>query len=79
MTRAVADIERDIRALTAQDREQLLRLLITQLDEPSDAGVDQAWRIESERRVAEIESGSAKVVPGTQVMEEARKYLKSIK
>jgi putative addiction module component (TIGR02574 family) len=79
MARAIADIERDIRELTAQDREQLLRLLITQLDGPSDTGVDQAWLIESERRLAEIENGSAKLVPGTQVMEEARKYIKSIK
>jgi putative addiction module component (TIGR02574 family) len=84
MARAVADIERDIRQLTERDREQLLRSLIDQLDGPADTGpfdtdVDQAWLTESQRRLTEIEQGKAKTVPGPQVLEEARKLIKSLK
>jgi hypothetical protein len=36
MARAVAELERDIRALSAKEREELLGLLISELDVPSD-------------------------------------------
>jgi len=79
MARAVADIERDVRQLTARDREQLLRSLIAQLDGPPDANVEQAWLIESQRRLEEIEQGKVKTIPGPQVIEAARSLIKSIK
>ncbi len=79
MARAVADIERETRELSASDREQLLRSLIVQLDGPSDANVEQAWRTEAERRLKEVEQGIAKTVPGPQVIDEARALIKSLK
>ena len=36
MVRAVAELERDIRALTAAEKEQLLSILISELDVPAD-------------------------------------------
>jgi hypothetical protein len=37
MARAVTELERDIRALSAKEKEELLGLLISELDVPSDA------------------------------------------
>ena len=76
MSRALADIERDIRALSDDDRAQLLKALINELDGPPDADAEQAWLEESERRLAEIESRAATTVPGDSVLKEARSRLK---
>lgn len=76
MARALAEIERDIRALSAHERAQLLKALISDLDAPADPDADRAWLEESERRLAQIESGKAKTVPGTDVLKEARSRLK---
>jgi putative addiction module component (TIGR02574 family) len=76
MARALADIEQDIAALSENERVELLRKLIGDLDAPSDAGSEAAWLAESERRLDEIEAGTAKVIPADQVLKEARKLLK---
>jgi putative addiction module component (TIGR02574 family) len=76
MSRALAEIERDIRALSDDDRAQLLRSLINSLDGPAGPDAEQAWLKESERRLAEIESGAATTVPGEKVLKEARSRLK---
>jgi putative addiction module component (TIGR02574 family) len=76
MARTLTDIERDIRALSARERARLLKNLINELDAPADPDAEQAWLEESERRLAEIESGTAKTVPGPEVLREARSRLK---
>jgi hypothetical protein len=39
MARAIADIEKDIRALSADEKRELLRSLLRDLDGPADADV----------------------------------------
>ena len=68
MGRAIADIEREIAELSAQEQANLLRALIEKLDAPAEAGVQQAWLEEAERRLAEIETGSAKTFSGNDVL-----------
>jgi putative addiction module component (TIGR02574 family) len=53
--------------LDPQERATLLRLLIEALDAESDDGVDEAWRVEIERRVAELDSGSVETIPWEEV------------
>ena len=76
MSRALPEIERDIRALSDDDRAQLLKALINDLDAPADPDAERAWLKESERRLGEIESGAAKTVSGESVLKEARSRLK---
>ena len=76
MARALADIERDIRALGDEERAALLRKLIDQLDAPSEFEVEAAWLQESERRLDEIEDGTAKTFPAGEVVKDARSRLK---
>lgn len=76
MARTIADIERDIQELSARERATLLRRLIADLDAPSEADVERAWLEASERRLAEIESGTTKTISGRQVLDEARSRLK---
>ena len=76
MARALADIERDISALSQEERTELLRKLIDDLDAPGDANSEAAWLKESERRLGEIENGTARTFPADDVIKDARKLLK---
>ena len=40
-----------------------MRLLIKNLDGESEEGVEDAWRLEIERRMAELDSGSVQTIP----------------
>ena len=53
--------------LDPDEREALMRLLIEALDAEADEGVDDAWRVEIERRMAELDSGAAQTVPWEEV------------
>jgi putative addiction module component (TIGR02574 family) len=76
MARALADIERDILELNQKERTELLRKLIGDLDAPGDANSEASWLKESERRLGEIESGTARTFPADDVIKEARTLLK---
>ncbi|MHB8478321.1 MAG: addiction module protein [Steroidobacteraceae bacterium] len=58
------------------ERTELLRKLIDDLDAPCDANSEAAWLKESERRLGEIESGTAHTFPADEVIKDARKLLK---
>jgi hypothetical protein len=62
MARAIADIENDIRALSADEKRELLRSLLRDLDGPADADVEKAWLVESQRRYRELVDGSVEGV-----------------
>jgi hypothetical protein len=50
MSMVVAEIEAQIRSLGQQDKAELLRALISDLDGPAEPGVDVAWLEEARRR-----------------------------
>ena len=75
MARAIADIEKDIRALTADEKLALLRSLLRDLDGPVEPNVEKAWLLESQRRYREIVDGSVEGVPGHLVFERLRSRL----
>lgn len=49
--------------LAPEERATLMRLLIESLDTEAEEGVEDAWRIEIERRMAELDSGSLETIP----------------
>ena len=75
MARAIADIEKDIRALNPDEKRDLLRALITELDAPPDPDVEKAWLEAAQRRHRELVEGSVKGVPGRLVFERLRSRL----
>jgi len=75
MARAIADIEEDIRALKPDERRELLRTLISELDAPPDRNVEKAWLAEVQRRYRELVEGKVKTVPGHLVFERLRSRL----
>ena len=49
--------------LSEEERATLAGLLIESLESEVDPGVEEAWRLEIERRVAELDSGAVETVP----------------
>jgi putative addiction module component (TIGR02574 family) len=72
----VAEIEAKIRSLSREDKADLLRVLIAELDGPPDVDVEQAWLAEAQRRHREVLEGKVKPVPGERVFESLRARLK---
>jgi hypothetical protein len=75
MARAVKDIEREIRELSFEDKVELIRTLIAELDAPADANVERAWLETSQRRYRELVEGKVNGVPGPLVFDRLRKRL----
>lgn len=75
MTDPVDELSRKARALPPEDRVRLAEELLATVQEV-DAEVEQAWDAEIRRRIAEIDSGTAKLVPAEEVFAEVRRLLK---
>jgi hypothetical protein len=67
MSRTVKELEADIRCLSRDEKTELLKTLIAELDTPADPNVDQAWVKTSQRRYRQLVEGEVKGVPGPHV------------
>ena len=76
MSRPVAELEAEIRSLNADDRTDLIRVLLAELDGPAEADVERAWIEEAQRRHREIVDGTVQPVPADRVFENLRARLK---
>jgi hypothetical protein len=75
VAKPVKEIEQDIRALNAEEKLELLRSLLAELDAPADANVARAWLETSQRRYRELVEGKVQGVPGPLVFERLRARL----
>lgn len=64
MSTTVAEIEAKVRALSSDEKADLIRSLIAELDGPPDADVQAARLEEAQRRHREIVEGKVRPVPG---------------
>ena len=76
MSTAVAEIEAKVRALSPDEKADLIRSLIAELDGPADAGIEAAWLEEAQRRHREIAEGKVRPVSGERVFANLRARLK---
>ena len=76
MSTDVAEIETKIRSLSLEDKTELIRALIAELDGAADGDVERAWLQEAQRRYREVVEGNVRPVPGERVFENLRARLK---
>jgi hypothetical protein len=69
------DIEQEIRALSGDEKIDLIRSLIAELDAPADANVEREWLETSQRRYRELVEGKVQGVPGPLVFRRLRNQL----
>jgi putative addiction module component (TIGR02574 family) len=59
--------------LPANVRVNLLEQLLTSLNLPTQPEIEQLWAEEAEKRIAQIDKGEVKLVPGRKVFSNIRK------
>ncbi len=75
MSMTVDQIVAEARQLPREKKTELFDLLLVESFAQPDSEIDAAWRIETRRRIAEIESGQVQGIPGEQVMAELRQIV----
>ncbi len=63
MAKSARELFEEAMELDPEERATLLRLLIESVDAESEDGVEDAWRVEIERRMAQLDSGTVQTIP----------------
>jgi putative addiction module component (TIGR02574 family) len=75
MSGLIDELSRKARALPPEERIRLAEELLSSVQD-SDEEIEGAWAQEIERRLEEVESGTAKLIPAEEVFAEIRRLLK---
>jgi len=75
MSSLVEELSQKARALPPEERVRLAEELLATVQEV-DLEIESAWDEEIRRRIAEIDSGAAKLIPADEVFAEVRRLLK---
>ena len=67
MSRSTKKLLEEALHLDAYERASLAGALIESLHGPAEPGVDEAWEAVIERRVRDLEAGTAKTIPWSEV------------
>jgi putative addiction module component (TIGR02574 family) len=73
MTDQVAELAKQGKALSPEDRSRLVEILLESLHEGSLADVEAAWDAEVERRLAAYDRGELLALDGEAVLAKARR------
>ena len=63
MSTHVTELFKQASILSEEERATLAGLLIESLESEVDPDVEEAWRVEIERRLAELDAGTVETVP----------------
>lgn len=75
MSTVLAELKQRAAQLSDCERAELALALIQSLDGEPDADAEEAWRVEIERRVGQIERGEVQLIPGDEVFARLRRKL----
>lgn len=75
MSDMLADLKIKASRLSDAERAELALSLIESLDGPADPDVEEAWRLEIERRVGQVDRGEVKLIDGDEVFARLRRRL----
>lgn len=74
MSTLVEELSRQARALPPEERVRLAEEILATV-QATDPEVEAAWDDELRRRIAEIDAGTAKLIPADEVFAEVRRLL----
>lgn len=73
MPRKLAELKQEASQLSDEERAEFALSLIESLDGPADPVVEEAWRVEIERRLGQIDRGEVQPIPGDEVFARLRR------
>ncbi len=73
MSAAFSELKKKVSELTEHERAELA--LIESLDGPGDPDVEEAWRVEIDRRIGEVDRGEVKLIDADEVFARSRRRL----
>ncbi len=73
MSTNLSEIEQQAVQLSDQDRAQLAAFLLRSLETVDHGEIEEDWRIEAEARLAQIQRGEARLIPGDEVFANIRR------
>lgn len=76
MSDPVTELSQRARELPPEGRARLAEELLASLEADVEPEVDVAWHAELRKRIAEVESGTAKLVPADEVFARVRRTLR---
>lgn len=71
------ELENKVRSLTLREKATLARILIEELDPSAEAGIEQLWIDEAQRRYEGYFKGEIEALPGDAVMAKTRTYFEN--
>ena len=75
MSNKLAELKQQAARLSDPERAELALSLIESLDGPADPDVEEAWRLEIERRLGQIDRGEVQLISGDEVFARLRRRL----
>jgi len=75
MANTLSELKQKAAQLPDTERAELALSLIESLDGPADPDVEEAWRLEIERRIGQIDRGEVQLIPGDEVFARLRRRL----
>ena len=75
MSDTLTELKQKAAELSDVERAELALSLIESLDGPADPDVEEAWRVEIEHRVGQIDRGEVELIPGDEVFARLRRRL----
>ena len=72
---ASAKLTEELLSLPSEDRIRIVETLLESLSPPAKKDIVQAWSVEVERRIGELDRGAEQSVPGEEVFAEIRQRL----
>lgn len=75
MSDTLVELKHKASQLSETERAELALSLIESLDGPADPDVEEAWRVEIERRIGQVDRGEVQLIPGDEVFAKLRRRL----
>lgn len=70
-----AKLTEEILSLPCEDRIRIAETILESLNAPDDKKIEQAWAVEAERRIDDLNAGQVQSIPGAEVFADIRQRL----
>jgi len=70
-----AKLTEEILSLPCEDRIRIVETILESLNAPDDKNIEQAWAVEAERRIDDLNAGLVQSIPGAEVFADIRQRL----